>query len=129
MIGCTFLPRLSCTAHNFCFSEDSEGLTYYFSFYLKEITTFILQEYIKIKLIKFVLIMVSTKILSSTTFCNIGNNNNMFLEHQISILELFLKDCETEDWSNDAENSALHHRNTFNLRSYLNRKQKFLNFK
>ncbi len=30
------------------------------------------------------------------------------------ILEWFLKDhvtLETEDWSNDAENSALHHRN------------------
>jgi len=35
----------------------------------------------------------------------------MFLEHQISILEWFLKDHVTEDWSNDAENSALHHRN------------------
>ncbi len=22
--------------------------------------------------------------------------------------------CDTEDWSNDAENSALHHRNTVN---------------
>ncbi len=27
----------------------------------------------------------------------------MFLEHQISILDWF---CDTEDWSNDAENSA-----------------------
>ncbi len=32
----------------------------------------------------------------------------MFLEQQISTVE---GPCETEDWSNDAENSALHHRN------------------
>ncbi len=32
----------------------------------------------------------------------------MFIEQQISILEWFLKDlCDTEDWSNDDENSAL----------------------
>ncbi len=29
----------------------------------------------------------------------------MFIEQQISIL--FLNDCDTEDWCNDAENSAL----------------------
>ncbi len=39
MIGCTFLPILSCTAHHFCFSKDSVELTYYFYFSLKEITT------------------------------------------------------------------------------------------
>ncbi len=31
----------------------------------------------------------------------------MFLEHKISISEWFLKERDTEDWSNDAENSAL----------------------
>ncbi len=31
----------------------------------------------------------------------------MFLEQKISRLEWFLKDRDTEDWSNDAENSAL----------------------
>ncbi len=31
----------------------------------------------------------------------------MFLEQQISILEWFLKDHVTEDWSNDDENTAL----------------------
>ncbi len=29
----------------------------------------------------------------------------MFLEQQIGILGWFLKDRDTEDWSNDAENS------------------------
>ncbi len=40
----------------------------------------------------------------------------MFLEQQISILEWFLKDHVTEDWSNDAENSAVHHRNKYILK-------------
>ncbi len=31
----------------------------------------------------------------------------MFVEQQIIILEWFLKDRDTEDWSNDAENTAL----------------------
>ncbi len=31
----------------------------------------------------------------------------MFNEHQISISEWYMKDHVTEDWSNDAENSAL----------------------
>ncbi len=37
-------------------------------------------------------------------------NNQMFLEQEIGILEW---SCDTEDRSNDAENSALHHRNKF----------------
>ncbi len=31
--------------------------------------------------------------------------------------------CDTEDWSNDAENSALHHRNKSHFNVYSNRKQ------
>ncbi len=31
----------------------------------------------------------------------------MFLEQQISILMISEGSCDTEDWSNDAENSAL----------------------
>ncbi len=30
--------------------------------------------------------------------------------------------CDTEDWSNDDENSALRHRNKLYLKIYLNRK-------
>ncbi len=33
--------------------------------------------------------------------------------------------CDTEDWSNDAENSALHHRNELHFTIYSNRKQLF----
>ncbi len=35
----------------------------------------------------------------------------MFLEQQIRMI--FEGSCDTEDWSNDAENSALHHKNKF----------------
>ncbi len=35
-------------------------------------------------------------------------NKTMFLEHIRMISE---GSCDTEDWSNDAENTALHHRN------------------
>ncbi len=31
----------------------------------------------------------------------------MFLKQQISILEISKGSCDTEDWSNDAENTAL----------------------
>ncbi len=31
--------------------------------------------------------------------------------------------CDTEYWSNDAENSALHHRNKLRFKIYSNRKQ------
>ncbi len=33
--------------------------------------------------------------------------------------------CDTEDWRNDAENSALHHRNKLHFKIYSNRKQLF----
>ncbi len=33
--------------------------------------------------------------------------------------------CDTEDWSNDAENPALHHRNKLHLQIYSHRKQLF----
>jgi len=33
--------------------------------------------------------------------------------------------CDTENWSNDAENSALYHRNKLHLKIYSNTKQLF----
>ncbi len=35
----------------------------------------------------------------------------------------FWRSCDTEDWSNDAENTALHHRNKLHFTLYLNKKQ------
>ncbi len=46
------------------------------------------------------------KIFGNTIVFNIDNNQNFFLQ-QNSKLEWFLKNHDTEDWSNDAENSAL----------------------
>ncbi len=43
------------------------------------------------------------KILSSTTVFNIANKSAYYYD--------FWRSCDTEDWSNDAENTALYHRN------------------
>ncbi len=45
--------------------------------------------------------MISTKIISSTTDFNINKQIGMISEGS----------CDTEDWSNEAEYTALHHRN------------------
>ncbi len=39
----------------------------------------------------------------------------MFLKQQISMISV--ESCDTEDWSNDAENSALHHRNKLHFKN------------
>ncbi len=44
---------------------------------------------------------------------------------KIILLEWFLKDHVTEDWSNAAENTALHHKNKLYFKIYLNRKVLF----
>ncbi len=33
------------------------------------------------------------------------------------------RSCDTEDWSNDAENSTLHHRNKLHFKIYSNRNE------
>jgi len=48
---------------------------------------------------------------------NNNNNNKCFLSPKHH------KSCDTEDWSNEAENSALCHRNKLHLKIYSNRKQ------
>ncbi len=60
------------------------------------LTFLFIKEYWQIKCIT-----VSKKYLLAQLF------SEMFLEQQISILEWFLKNHVTENWSNDAENSAL----------------------
>ncbi len=37
----------------------------------------------------------------------------------------FIWSCDTEDWSNDAENSALNNRNNLHFKIYKDRKQLF----
>ncbi len=57
--------------------------------------------------------MVSTKILISTIYavCNIDNNNTSVSWASNQHIRMISEgSCDTEDWSNDAEKSALHHR-------------------
>ncbi len=51
--------------------------------------------------------MVSTKILGGTTVFNIDNNQKCFLSSKSAYYNDFWRSCDTEDWSNDAENTAL----------------------
>ncbi len=52
-------------------------------------------------------ITISTKIWSSTTVFNIDNNQKCFLSSKSVYYYDFWRSCDTEDWSNDAENTAL----------------------
>ncbi len=47
------------------------------------------------------------KILSRTTVFNIDTNKKCFLRPNQHIRMISEGSCDTEDWSNDAENSAL----------------------
>ncbi len=57
--------------------------------------------------VKIKCIMVSTKILCSTTVFNIDNNYKCFLSSKSAYYYDFWRSCDTEDWSNDAENTDL----------------------
>ncbi len=48
--------------------------------------------------------MVSTKRLCSTTVCNIDNDNKYLLRLNQHIIMISEGSCDTEDWSNNAEN-------------------------
>ncbi len=60
---------------------------------------------------------------SSTTVFNIDNKKSASANQHIRIISE--GSCDTEDWRNDAENSALHHRNKLHFQIYYNRKQLF----
>ncbi len=70
-------------------------------------------------------ITVSTKILCSTTVFNIDNNQKCFLSSKSAYYYDFWRSCDSEDWSNDAENTAAHHRNKLHFNRYSHRKQPF----
>jgi len=59
---------------------------------------------------KKIVITIYRKILSSISVININNNNNNIAANQ-HIRMISQGSCDTEDWSNDAENSVLHQRN------------------
>ncbi len=52
---------------------------------------------------------------------NIDNNQKCFLSSKSVYYYDFWRSCDTEDWSNDAENTALDHRNKLYLNIYSNR--------
>ncbi len=67
----------------------------------------------------------SWKILYSTTGFNIDNNQKCLLSSKSAYYYDFWRSCDTEDWSNDAENTAAHHRNKLQFNTYSHRKQLF----
>ncbi len=52
-------------------------------------------------------LMNKSLFLSSTFFFNIDNNHKCFLSSKSAYYYDFWRSCDTEDWSNDAENTAL----------------------
>ncbi len=48
---------------------------------------------------------------------NINNNQKCFLSSKSAYYYDFWWSCDTEDWSNDAEKSAAHHRNKLHFYS------------
>ncbi len=62
-------------------------------------------------------ITVSTKMFSSTTVFDMSKNKTeIFLNTNQYVSMISEGSCDTDDWSNDAENSALHHRNKLHLK-------------
>ncbi len=72
-------------------------------------------------------ILLNHKILRSTTVFNIDNNQKCFLSSKSVYYYDFWRSCDTEDWSNDAENTAPHHWNKLHLTIYSHRKLFFFN--
>ncbi len=68
---------------------------------------------------------VSQTILSSTTVLNIDNNKKCFLSSRSAYYVFSEESCDTEDWSNDAENSAWNHRNKLHFKIFSNSKKFF----
>ncbi len=51
---------------------------------------------------------------------NFDSIQKCFLSSKSAYYYDFWRSCDTEDWSNDAENSAAHHRNKFHFTIYYN---------
>ncbi len=68
---------------------------------------------------------VSLKLLSSTTAFNIDNYQKCFCAAKQHIRMISEGSCDTEDWSNDAENAALITEINYILKYIIDRKQLF----
>ncbi len=75
-------------------------------------------------------IKIPQKHYAVKTAFNINNNNNnntkCFLSCKSAYYYDFWRSCDTEDWSNDAENTAFRHRYKLHFIIYLHRKHLFL---
>ncbi len=60
--------------------------------------------------------------LSSKTYFNIDNNKKCFLSGKSACYNDFWRSCDAEVWSNDDENSALHHSNRLDIKVYIKQK-------
>ncbi len=89
------------------YSKVQKGSIFYLYFILKEINTFIQQGCIKLAKIPTFQRILNNKIFSSTTVFNFHNNQKCLLSSKWAYYYDFWRSCDTEDWSNDAENTAL----------------------
>ncbi len=67
--------------------------------------------------------LFSQQIIISSAVFNIDDKKNV--SSKSAYYTDFWRSCDTEDWSNDDENSALHPRNKWHFKIYYNRKQLF----
>ncbi len=65
--------------------------------------------------------ILKNKMYHGTTDFNIDNNQKCFSVYYYD----FCRSCDTEDWSNDAENTAARHRNKLQFNIYSHRKLLF----
>ncbi len=104
------------------YSKDIYNVTKYVHF---KSLLFLLTFYSSVNPEKIKYITVSIKIFCSTTVFNIDNNHKCFLSSKSVYYYDFWRSCDSEDWSNDADNSAAHHRNILHFTIYSHRKQLF----
>ncbi len=68
---------------------------------------------------------VSRKSNSRLSTSKVYHNQKLFLSSKSAYYYDFWRSCDTEDWSNDAENTALHQINKLHFNIYYNRQQLF----
>ncbi len=71
------------------------------------------------------MLSICTKIVSTLLVYKLKLIKNISWAADQHIIMISEGSCDTEDWSNDAENSALHHKNKLHFKTHSNRKQLF----
>ncbi len=91
----------------------------------KEINAFLLIYFINLWILK----NKMQQALCSTSVFNVDNNQKCLLSSKSVYYYDFWRSCDTEDWSNDVENSAAHHRNKLHIKYIFKEKSVILNGK